>query len=105
MYIIDQVKSPNLKVYYDVANSNKMGYDIYSEIRELGKNNMICEFHAKENGFLLGKGRVDFEEVKKCLAEIKYKGWIQIEGAVPEGAEMFESYIENRKFLKTVFPK
>mgnify|MGYP000093886766 CR=1 FL=1 len=52
MEILNAVNSPNVKVYYDVANSNKMGYNIYDEIRELGKEN-ICEFHAKENGFLL----------------------------------------------------
>jgi L-ribulose-5-phosphate 3-epimerase len=104
LYIINEVKSPNLKVYYDVANSNHMGYNIYQEIRELGKQNMICEFHAKENDFLLGSGRIDFQEVKKCMEEINYKGWIQMEGAVPAGRPMFESYIENRKFMKSVFP-
>jgi L-ribulose-5-phosphate 3-epimerase len=104
LYIINEVKSPNLKVYYDVANSNHMGYNIYQEIRELGKQNMICEFHAKENNFLLGSGRIDFQEVKKCMDEINYKGWIQMEGAVPVGKPMFESYIENRKFMKSVFP-
>ena len=103
LYIINEVKSPNLKVYYDVANSNHMGYNIYQEIRELGKQNMICEFHAKENYFLLGSGRVDFQEVKKCMDEIGYKGWIQMEGAVPVGKPMFESYIENRKFMKSLF--
>jgi L-ribulose-5-phosphate 3-epimerase len=103
LYIINEVKSPNLKVYYDVANSNHMGYNIYQEIRELGKKNMICEFHAKENDFLLGSGRVDFQEVRKCMDEINYKGWIQMEGAVPVGKPMFDSYIENRKFMKSVF--
>ena len=103
LYIINEVKSPNLKVYYDVANSNHMGYDIYSEIRELGKQKMICEFHAKENNFLLGSGRIDFQEVKRCMDEIGYTGWIQMEGAVPTGKPMFESYIENRKFMKIVF--
>ena len=61
MEIINSVNSPNVKVYYDVANSNKMGYDIYDEIRWLGKEN-ICEFHAKENGYLLGQGKIDFQE-------------------------------------------
>ena len=103
LYLINEVKSPNLKVYYDVANSNHMGYNIYQEIRDLGKQNMICEFHAKENDFLLGSGRIDFQEVKKCMEEIKYKGWIQMEGAVPVGKTMFDSYIENRKFMKSVF--
>ena len=48
-YIIDKVGSPNLKVYYDTANSHKMGYDIYEEILWLGNEDLICEFHFKEN--------------------------------------------------------
>ena len=72
MHIINAVGSPNVKVYYDVANSNKMGYSIYEEIRWLGNEN-ICEFHAKENGFLLGQGRVDFKEFRKAIDDIKYK--------------------------------
>src|SRR5918997_1375787 len=35
--LIDAVGSPNVRVYYDVANANKMGYDVYAEIRELGR--------------------------------------------------------------------
>ena len=46
MDILNRVGSPAVKVYYDVANSHKQGYDIYKEIRMLGKN--ICEFHAKD---------------------------------------------------------
>jgi len=102
MYIIDQVQSPNLKVYYDVANSEKMGYHIYKEIRWLGSKNMICEFHFKENGFLLGNGKVDFREVKKCMEDINYKGNIQIEGAVPDGSTMLPSYKLNNQFVRSL---
>lgn len=100
--LIDAVGSPAVKVYYDVANSNHAGYDIYEEIRWLGKEN-ICEFHMKENGFLLGEGRIDFARVRAAIDDIDYRGWMQIEGAVPPGADMFESYVANRKFLQTVF--
>ncbi|HEY0770445.1 MAG TPA: sugar phosphate isomerase/epimerase family protein [Sphingobacteriaceae bacterium] len=99
--IIDAVGSPNIKVYYDVANSHHMGYPIYDEIRWLGKDH-ICEFHAKENGNLLGKGKIDFKEVRKALDDINYTGWIQIEGAVPPKQPMLESYISNNKFLRSV---
>ncbi len=105
MAIIDAVGSPNVQVYYDVANSNKMGYDIYEEIRWLGKKGQICEFHMKENGFLLGEGLVDFKKVRKAIDDIGYEGWIQIEGAVPEGADMFESYVHNEDYLRTIFPE
>jgi L-ribulose-5-phosphate 3-epimerase len=99
--IIDKVGSPAVQVYYDVCNSNDRGYDIYREIRMLGPR--ICEFHAKENGALLGKGKVDFQKVREAMDDIKYRGWIQIEGAVPPGAPMLESYQANNKFLRKTF--
>lgn len=100
--ILDAVSSPAVRVYYDVANSQQMGYDIYSEIRQLGRER-ICEFHAKENGFLLGQGRIDFAAVRKALDDIGYTGWLQIEGAVPKDKPMFESYVENVQFMRRHF--
>ncbi len=101
MDIINEVGSPNVKVYYDVANSNKMGYDIYEEIRWLGGEN-ICEFHAKENGHLLGQGKIDFQKVRSAMDDIGYRGWVHIEGAVPENADVFDSYVANNKFIRSV---
>jgi L-ribulose-5-phosphate 3-epimerase len=99
--ILDRVGSSAVQVYYDVCNSNDMGYDIYKEIRQLGKR--ICEFHAKENGSLLGKGKVDFRKVREAMEDIGYRGWIQIEGAVPSGAPMLDSYKANCEFLRGIF--
>jgi L-ribulose-5-phosphate 3-epimerase len=99
--ILDRVGSKAVQVYYDVCNSNDRGYDIYKEIRQLGKH--ICEFHAKENGSLLGKGKVDFRKVRDAMEDIGYRGWIQIEGAVPSGGSMLESYKENCRFLRGIF--
>ncbi len=99
--ILNRVGSKAVQVYYDVCNSNDMGYDIYREIRRLG--NRICEFHAKENGSLLGQGKVDFEKVRAALDDIDYTGWIQIEGAVPSGKPMLESYQANCKYMRRVF--
>ena len=102
--ILDAVGSKNVQVYYDVCNSNDRGYNIYDEIRWLGKER-ICEFHCKENGSLLGKGKVNFREVRKAIDDIGYTGWLQIEGAVPEGGDMLESYRQNITYLRSVFPK
>ena len=102
--IIDRVGSPAVKVYYDVANSTERGYDIDKEIRWLGKQGQICEFHMKENGALLGQGRIDFRKVRAALDDIGYRGPMQIEAAVPPGGNLIESYIANRKFLQDIFP-
>lgn len=102
MDIINAVGSSHLKVYYDVANATQMGYDIFKEIPFLGEQ--ICEVHMKENKALLGQGVIDFKKVRHALDEIGYRGWIQIEGAIPQGGDMLESYIANRKFLREIFP-
>jgi L-ribulose-5-phosphate 3-epimerase len=98
--ILERVGSKAVQVYYDVCNSNDRGYDIYKEIRQLGKR--ICELHAKENGSLLGQGKVDFRKVRAALDDIDYRGWIQIEGAVPPGKPMLESYQANCKFMRGI---
>ncbi|MBD2752178.1 sugar phosphate isomerase/epimerase family protein [Spirosoma validum] len=100
--ILDAVGSPAVKVYYDVCNSTDGGYDIFKEIRDLGKDR-ICEVHLKENGYLLGKGKVDLVKVRRVLYDIDYSGWLQIEGAVPKDKPMLESYVENAKTVRSLF--
>lgn len=58
MHIIDAVGSPNLKVYYDVANSEKMGYNIYEEIKWLGKKIKSVNFILKKMTLFWGKERL-----------------------------------------------
>jgi sugar phosphate isomerase/epimerase len=98
--ILDRVGSIAVQVYYDVCNSNDRGYDIYAEIRRL--RGRVCELHAKENGALLGRGKVDFARVREAMDAIGYRGWVQIEGAVPEGAPLVESHRANCRFLRGV---
>jgi sugar phosphate isomerase/epimerase len=100
--ILEAVGSRNVQVYYDLANSTERGYDVLAEIRQLGRER-ICEFHAKENGFLLGQGRIDFPAVRKAMDDIGYTGWIQIEGAVPKGQPLVESHAHNVRFMRTHF--
>jgi len=100
--ILDRVGSPAVQVYYDVGNSQKQGYDIYKEIRTLGKQ--ICEFHAKDNDDLYGKGSINFPEVRRAMDDIGYRGWMHIEGTrFPLGLE--ESVRYDERYLRGVFPR
>jgi sugar phosphate isomerase/epimerase len=102
MDIVEKVGSPAVKVYYDVANSHKAGYDIYKEIRRLGK--LICEFHAKDYDDLYGKGSIDFERVRAAMDDIGYRGWLVMEGTkMPLGVE--ESCRYDAEYLRGIFPK
>ncbi len=104
--IIDKAGSASIKVYYDFRNTADAGYDTAAEFKKLGKN-MICELHMKENGFLLGKGTLDWQAIGNAVYDSGYygDGWMQIEGATPDGADVVESYKHNLSFLKNIFSK
>jgi sugar phosphate isomerase/epimerase len=100
--ILDRVGSPAVEVYYDVGNSQKVGHDIFKEIRSLGKR--ICEFHAKDNDDLYGKGTMNFPEVRKAMDAIGYRGWMQIEGTEMT-LGVTESVRYDLNYLRGVFPR
>ncbi len=102
MRILDAVGSPSVKVYYDVSNMLRRGYDIYKEIPRLGNN--IVRFHMKEKGCLLGDGDVDFRRVRDAIEKIGYSDWLVIESATVKGRPVVDCYRHNLAFLRTLFP-
>lgn len=101
-HILDSVGSSAVKVYYDTANSARMGYDIYAEIKSLGTQN-ISEIHIKENGDLLGKGDIDFDKIKSLLQEMQYTGWLIIEGSIPKRMDREKATEQNAAYAINLF--
>jgi sugar phosphate isomerase/epimerase len=104
--IIDAVGSKNVQCYYDFRNTADAGYDAIKEFKQLGRQ-QICELHIKENGFLLGQGKMDWAKIRDAIYETGFygDGWMQIEGAIPKNAATVSSYQHNLKFLKGLFQK
>jgi L-ribulose-5-phosphate 3-epimerase len=102
--IMQQVGSPNVKVYYDFRNSADAGYDILRETRLLGKDN-ICGLHIKENGYLLEKGSLNWHSIRDVMEEshCRADGWLHIEWAHPDEGDIVAAHRKNVKFLKKVF--
>ena len=98
--ILNRVGSRAVQVYYDVGNSTDKGYDIYKEIRLL--KGSICEFHFKDGGHMLGKGRIDFQKVREAIDDIGFSGWAQIEAAAPKN--LITDYQAHLAYLKNIFP-
>lgn len=82
--IMDRIKSPAVRVYYDVGNSNRNGFDVAKEIRWLGKAR-ICQMHLKDKGYI-GDGPIDFTAVMKAMTEIGYGGFANLETSSPSGS-------------------
>ncbi len=83
--ILDRAQSPAVLVYYDVGNSHGNGFDIYREIRWLGKDR-ICEFHLKDNPHFLGGGKIDFPKIIAAIVDIGFSGWAHLETTAPSGS-------------------
>lgn len=100
--ILEGVGSPAVQVYYDVANMHYSGYDIFAELRQLGRDR-ICQIHLKESGHLLGKGPIDFVKIRDVLGEIGYYDWLIIEGATEKDRSVVDCYKDNCRYLKELF--
>lgn len=100
---LDAVKSPALKVYYDVGNMQKVGEFASGAIRRLGRER-FCEIHLKELDDLYGKGLMNFKGVRLALDDIGYRGWLGLEGVkTPLGVEPCIRY--DLDYLRPIFPK
>jgi sugar phosphate isomerase/epimerase len=82
LFVLEELNSPALKVYYDVGNAaNLIGTDPASELRIFGKD-QLCQVHFKDKNFL-GDGKVDMPGVYAALEEIGYEGYGVLETPSP----------------------
>ncbi len=82
--IMERTRSRAVRVYYDVGNSTNQGYDIFEEMRWLGRER-ICQIHLKDKGYL-GQGVINFPAVMRTIAEIGYTGFANLETSSPSGS-------------------
>ncbi len=96
-WILDQVKSPALQVYYDVGNSFPRGFDVYKEIEQLG-GKRVCAIHLKDRGALLGQGKIDFPRFLAATVACGYRGWLMLETGVQGTVE--ETFSANARYVR-----
>jgi sugar phosphate isomerase/epimerase len=80
--LAERVQSPSFGCYFDLANPLRRGLDSATEIRSLGE--LVTRVHVKDTrvgpgDVHPGRGRVDFVECARALAEIGYDGWLTLE--------------------------
>ncbi len=98
---IDEINSPFVRAYFDMANVVIFGYP-QDWIRTLG--NRIVKVHIKDfkrNGYqwcnLPYEGDIDFAEVRLALHEVGYTGWVTEE--FPSGDESHLKELSRRMDL------
>ncbi len=97
--LLEKVTAPGVAVYYDVGNNFNKGRDPAVEILKLGKR--IAQIHLKDKA-LLGQGQIDFNEIKKAVLAIEYKGWLVLETGAPTG-DLEKDTAANVQFVHKLF--
>jgi sugar phosphate isomerase/epimerase len=97
-WILDQVGSPAVKVYYDVGNSYSQKYDIYKEVAWLGKDR-LCQLHLKDNPNFIGKGAIDFPKFIEGVLKSGFEGWAMLETSSPTKS-IKDDMATNYKFVR-----
>lgn len=96
---LDEIDSPWVGAYFDIGNCRKFG-PAEDWIRTLGSRIVKLDVKdwGQENGFCrLGEGDVNWPEVRKALAEIRFTGWATREGnddSLEDTAKLIDELLE-----------
>lgn len=104
--LLDEIKSPGIKIYYKFQNALENGRDLYKELRVLGKKR-ICQIHCTDtDGVTLPNNeRLDMNKVKETLDKMKWSGWLVVERSRDKNDvhNVKKNYGTNINYLKEVF--
>lgn len=80
-YLLKDIGSPFLKVYYDTGNMLLEGEDAYRVIEHWGPET-ICQMHLKSfdsNEGVFGEGKTDLKQLVRSIQNSGYDGWLVFE--------------------------
>lgn len=102
-WILDQVQSKAVSVYYDVGNSFNQKYDVYKEIAWLGKDR-VCQLHLKDGANFLGKGPIDYTKYMEAVLKTGFEGWAMLETSCPTKV-VKDDFAANAAFVREFLKK
>ena len=98
--ILDRVGQDSVRIYYDVGNSTRNGYDVPEEIRFL--KDRIAMMHFKDGPNYLGEGAIQFPPIASAVEAIGYQGWIVLETSNPSKDAVADAR-RNAAFIRKLF--
>ena len=106
--LLDEVGSPAIKIYYNLANAIQHQRDAVAELKKLGKER-VCQIHFSNQDahWLQNDPLVNAPNLKSALDEMDWRGWLVIERSrdTNEVHNVKKNYGANAAYLKSVFQK
>ena len=106
--LLDEIGSPAIKVYYNLANAIQHQRDCVAELKQLGKAR-VCQIHFSNQDahWLQNDPLVDAPKIKRALDEMDWRGWLVIERSrdTNDVHNVKKNYGANAAYLKSIFQK
>ena len=106
LQLLKDIGSPAIKSYFNFSNALKNGRDVCSELKILGKENIIQIHCTDDDGvWLQNNERLDMKKVKKTLDEMNWTGWLVIERSrdAKEPGNVKKNFGANTAYVKSIF--
>lgn len=104
--LLDEIGSPAVKSYFNLANALQNGRDPCAELRILGKDRIV-QIHAsnKDGAWLQNDPQVDLPKLKATLDAMGWRGWLVIERSrdAARPTDVKYNFSANAAYLKKVF--
>lgn len=104
--LLKQVASPAIKSYFNFSNALKNGRDVSTELKILGKNNIVQIHCTDDDGvWLQNNTRLDMKKVKQTLDEMGWSGWLVVERSrdAKEPTNVKKNFTANTAYVKSIF--
>lgn len=104
--LLQEIGSPAIKIYFNIADAIGAGRDVYEELRILGRKR-ICQIHCtnKDGVWLENDPEVDMKKLKATLDAMKWTGWLVVERSrdAKQATNVKANYGANTRYLKSIF--
>jgi sugar phosphate isomerase/epimerase len=104
--LLKQIGSSAIKSYFNFSNALKNGRDVSSELKILGKENIVQIHCTDDDGvWLQNNTRLDLKKVKQTLDDMGWSGWLVIERSrdAKEPTNVKKNFSANTAYVKSVF--
>lgn len=106
LQLLKDIGSAAIKSYFNFSNAIKSGRDLHSELRILGKNNIVQIHCTNDDGvWLQNDPKIDMKAVKRTLDDMGWKGWLVVERSrdAKDPRNVKYNFTANTKYVKSVF--
>ena len=106
LQLLKDVDCRYVKSYFNFSNAIKNGRDLHSELRILGRKNIIQIHATNEDGaWLQNDPKIDLKKVKETLDDMGWKGWLVVERSrdASQPTNVKYNFSANTSYLKSIF--